>query len=169
MKKKNDETFNPKVQKLLSKLISEEQIASEFYRGCIKATCPCQSAEFGSIFSEIAKDELDDHAAKLIAYAIENDYDVPFKYKDYEKYAEDKVVKQFNALKTGEKTKYYISEAVKSEELAIKSYDEAIHTEDIPYDVVSLLYQNYYDELEHYSKLKILEDALKAGAQLKGF
>ncbi len=115
MRKENDELFSNKVQKILKKLISEEYIASDFYTGCVKSTCKCQAKLFGEMFIDIALDEVNDHAKKLIDWAIDNDYDVPFKYKDYEKFAEPKVVKQFNALKAGQDAKYYIDEAIKSE------------------------------------------------------
>lgn len=169
MKQKNDENYNPKIQKALNKLISEEIIASEQYIGSIVATCTCQSSEFAQIFEGIADDEYDDHYKKLVAYAIANDYDVPFKWKDYEKHADPKAFRLLSSLKTGEKTKYYIEKAVESEKLAVESYMQIAQDPDLPYEFTSICWQIYYDEVEHLSKLAILNDALAAGAELKGF
>lgn len=169
MKQKNDENYNPKIQKALNKLISEEIIAREQYIGSIVATCTCQAAEFAQIFEGIANDEYDDHYKKLVAYAIANDYDVPFKWKDYEKHAEPKLFKILNSLKSGEKTKYYIQKALDAEKLAVESYGQIAQDQDLPYDFTSICWQIYYDEIEHVSRLEILNDALEAGAELKGF
>lgn len=169
MKQKHDENYNPKIQKALNKLISEEVIAHDQYIGSIVATCKCQTDEFAEIFISIAKDELDDHCKKLVEYAIANDYDVPFKWKDYEKHAEPKAFKLLDSLKSGEKTKYYIEKAVESEKLAVESYSQIAQDPDLPYEFTSICWQIYYDEVEHLSKLSILSDALAAGAQLKGF
>ena len=169
MKQKNDENYNPKIQKALNKLISEEIIASEQYIGSIVATYTCQSSEFAQIFEDIADDEYDDHYKKLVAYAIANDYDVPFKWKDYEKHADPNAFRLLSSLKTGEKTKYYIEKAVESEKLAVESYMQIAQDPDLPYEFTSICWQIYYDEVEHLSKLAILNDALAAGAQLKGF
>lgn len=167
MKLKNDKLFNSKIQKILNTLISEEIVATDFYSACTKATFKDQVDKFGKMFVDIANDEKLDHASALIKFAIDNDYDVPFKYKDYEKYANEKMFKLFNNLKSGEKTKYYIEQAIKSEELAIESYTEAMKIEDTPYELYQILMQNYYDEIEHLSKLNTLADALKAKVNLK--
>ena len=121
------------------------------------------------MFVHIAKDELDDHYKKLVAYAIANDYDVPFKWKDYEKYADPKAFRLLNSLKTGEKTKYYIEKAVESEKLAVESYLQIAQDPELPYEFTSICWQIYYDAVDHLSKLAILNDALAAGAELKGF
>ena len=101
MRKKNDKLFSSEIQKILSKLISEEQIAHDFYIGCIVATSQDEAEVFMKMFIETAKDELDDHYRKLVDWAVSNDYDVPFKYKDFEKSADGKVFRSFNSLKTG--------------------------------------------------------------------
>jgi len=61
MKHKNDKNFNPKIQKALNKLISEEIIAHDQYVGSIVATCKCQADDFAKMFVDIANDEYDDH------------------------------------------------------------------------------------------------------------
>lgn len=168
MKKENDEFFDAKVQKVLKKLISEETIAHDFYVGCIAATCTCQSQHFAKVFCETAKDELDDHCKKLVEWAIMNDYDVPFKYKDYEKFADEKVVKQFNSLKQGQDAFYYIQEALKSEQFAIESYEEALKIE-MPYELHAIILQNYYEEFEHLQTLQTMVFAFENNAVLANY
>lgn len=146
------------VQKTLNKLISEELIAGMFYNGCILAVGQTIDKAFYKLFTEIASDELNDHLAHLKAWAVENDYHVPFKLKEYEKYA-NKSYSQLNRIKLDEKVIYYIDEAIKSEEDAIKSYEEAMEDDNIPYDLYAILQQNYYDEVEHLDKLTFIRYA----------
>jgi len=133
---KENESTNPfydkKIQSILKKLISEEVIANMFYIGCIAAACRCQSSRFKELFTEIAVDELDDHAKHLIEWAVENEYEVPFKLRDYEKFAAKSMVKQLDQLKTKKEAIYYVEEALKSEEDALKSYEDAMKYEDVP-------------------------------------
>lgn len=91
--------INTKVQKWIKKLISEEIIAHDLYMGSVMVCDKDQVGMINEMFVHIAEDELAEHAKEMIGWAIQNDYDVPFKYKDYEKYASESVVKQFNALK----------------------------------------------------------------------
>ena len=57
---------------------------------------------------------------------------VGYNVKDYEKFAEKKTVEQFNSLKEEQEASYYVAEAIKSEEEAIKSYNEALEYDDLP-------------------------------------
>ena len=88
-----------KIQKILSKLIAEEMVACEFYVGCVIATEHDVSKHYSKLFLDIAKDERDDHAKHLIEWARANDFKVPFRFKDYEKHADERAVKLLNALK----------------------------------------------------------------------
>ena len=169
MKKEKDPLYNKKIQEALDKLIAEEIIANAFYIGCIVSTSPEKADVFWNMFNDIAIDELDDHYKSLSDYAVDNDYDVVFKYKDLEKNADKRVVKQFNSPKAGQDPKYYVDEAIKSEEYAIESYKKIIDDNELPYEFISILYQNYYDELEHLQKLKILSDAMENNVELNGF
>ena len=124
---KNDNPdYDPKIQKLVNKLISEETIAHDFYIGCIMAVDKDEVCCIENIFVETANDELNDHCKSLVKWAKDNGYDVPFKYKDYEKEASPSVVKQYRDLKTKQSAKFYIEEAIKSEHDAIASYEEAL-------------------------------------------
>lgn len=151
----------PSIQRILNKLIAEEIIANMFYNGCIYEAKEIAVDAFQKLFSEIADDELYDHYAQLKKWALDNGYDVPFKLKDLEKYA-DACVKQLNALKSAKKLAYYIDEAIKSEQDAIKSYEAALKTDDLPYDLNAIMLQNYYDEVSHLDNLTFLKYAIEA-------
>ena len=154
-----------KIQKILSKLIAEEMVACEFYVGCVIATKHDVSKQYSKLFFEIAEDERDDHAKYLIEWARENDFKVPFRFKDYEKHADERAVKLLNALKEDQKAKYYVEKAIESEKLALESYEEALK-EQMPYSLEQILVQNMYDEMDHYEKLEILLAAIEAGVDL---
>lgn len=154
-----------RIQKTLNKIMSEEMLAHMFYMGCIVATCHCQSSEFAKMFTEIAEDELNDHFMHLKEWALFNDYEVPFKMKDYIKFAEADV-KRLDSLKNDQDAIYYVNEAIESEKNAIESYNEAMQDDAIPYDLNALLVQNYYDECDHLEQLSVLKYALEAGAAL---
>ena len=164
--REDDPLYDKEIQKILNKLISEETIANCFYIGCIAAACKCQKTAFSDMFVEIATDEMDDHCKHLCEWAVANDYSVPFKFKDYEKFADKAVVDQFNKLKENEDASYYVAEALKSEEDAIKSYDEALKYEDLPQALNAILLQNRYDEVEHYENLATLKNAIDNSVDL---
>lgn len=165
-KKEENPFYDDKVQKILNKLISEEVIANNFYIGCIAAACKCQKTIFNDMFVEIAEDELDDHCKKMCEWAQANDYSVPYKFKDYEKFAGKNVVDQFDKLKDDQEASYYVEEAIKAEEDAIKSYEEAMKYEELPQDLNAILLQNYYDELEHHENLSTLKMAVDGQVDL---
>ena len=164
---KNDNPdYDPKIQKLVNKLISEETIAHDFYIGCIMAVDKDEVCCIENIFVETANDELNDHCKSLVKWAKDNGYDVPFKYKDYEKEASPSVVKQYRDLKTKQSAKFYIEEAIKSEHDAIASYEEALKNKNLPYELYSIILNNYYDEEEHLEKFQTLLTATEANATL---
>ena len=164
---KNDNPdYDPKIQKLVNKLISEETIAHDFYIGCIMAVDKDEVHCIENIFVETANDELNDHCKSLVKWAKDNGYDVPFKYKDYEKEASPSVVKQYRDLKTKQSAKFYIEEGIKSEHDAIKSYEEALKHKNLPYELYSIILNNYYDEEEHLEKFQTLLTATEANATL---
>lgn len=154
---------NSKIQKWLKRLISEEIIAHDLYVGSVLVCKADQRRMIQDMFNHIAEDELDEHAKCLIDWAVANGYDVPFKYKDYEKCAAESTVKQFNALKSGEDADYYVDQALKAEVDAIASYEEALRLEDVPEDLLPLILRNYYDELQHVDDLDSLKLACEAG------
>lgn len=168
MDKDDMTTKIPSVQKALNRLISEEFVAGMFYNCCLTAAPQPSNEAFDKLFSEIAVDELNDHLANLKRWAIMNDYDVPFTFKHYEKYAEE-AVKQLNSIKRDKDFNYYINEALKSEQDAIKSYEEALKDDNIPYELYVIIQQNYYDELDHLESLNFLNYAFSAEALVAAY
>ena len=158
----------PSVQRALNKLIAEEFIAGMFYNGCLLAAAKVSNEAFCKLFAETAADELNDHLLHLKKWAILNEYDVPFKLKDYEKYAEN-AVKQLNNIKKDKDLDYYIDEAIKSEQDAIASYEEALKDDNIPYDLYAIMQQNYYDEIDHLESLNFLKYAFGAEATVVAY
>ena len=158
MKTKIDKT----VQKWLRRLISEEIIAHDMYIGCVMTCKKDQQDMIRDLFVEIAVDERDEHAKDMIEWALANGYDGPFKYKDYERYACDATVRQFNGLKSDQDSEYYVDQALKAEQDAIKSYEEALQ-DDLPLDLIPIVTRNYYDEIEHLDQLGTMKIACQAG------
>ena len=159
---------NKTVQKWLKRLISEEMIAHDMYVGCVMTCKKDQVQMIRDLFLEIAVDERDEHARDMIDWALANGYDVPFKYKDYEKCASEATVKQFNALKADQDSVYYVDQALKAEQDAILSYEEALD-EELPLDLVPILTRNYYDEVQHLEQLGTMKIACEAGMDLVSF
>lgn len=159
--------YNKKYQNILNKLIAEEVIAHDLYIGCIMSINKEDVCNISNMFNKIAIDEMDDHCKKLADWAYANDYEVIFKYKDYLKYADEKLVSLFNNLKRNESVEYYFKKAIESEECAIKSYKEVLEKQgnDVPYDLYSILIQNSYDEDEHLRDLQDLYYALQHNAE----
>lgn len=165
---KTDNTYdiNDKIQKILNKLISEETIAHDFYVACTMAATKEVAREFSKMFISTAVDEMDDHCRALAQWAHDNGYSVPFKYKDYKKHANSKVFKQLDDLKQGKDAKYYVDEAIKSENDAITSYEEAMKYDGLPYELHSICMKNYYDEQQHLDDLQTLATAIDANTHL---
>lgn len=153
-------------QKILEKLISEERIAVDFYMGALNNVKPEQRALIHDKFKEIALDEKHDHFKKLVKFATLNGYEVPFKYKDFEKFASKKTVNLFNSLKVGEDALYYIEKAIESEKDAIASYEKAL-SEEFVFELQAVLLNNYYDELEHLEELELLYQCTAMGVVIK--
>lgn len=153
-------------QKILNKLISEERIAVDFYLGAISNVNPTQRCIIEEKFTEIGIDEKNDHLKKLVRFANTFGYDVPFKYKDFEKYASKKMVSKFNGLKNGKDALYYIENAIESEKDAIQSYEEAL-AEECVFDFQPVLLNAYYDEIQHLEDLELLCNCVKLGVVLK--
>lgn len=145
----DEERIAKRMQKLLLKLISEEIIAADLYNGAVNSVVPEQAAFIAKKFKEIAEDETNDHRASLEKFALQNEFKIPFKYKDVEKYAERELVSLFNSLKEGEDAVYYIVKAIRSEELAIKSFQESLADEWLYDELQPILLKCYYDEIQH--------------------
>jgi ferritin-like protein len=155
-----------KNEKILKKLISEEWIASNFYEQMIYACVPEERDVICDIFLKNRDDEKNDHYAKLIDFCIENGFDVPCKMSDYEMYADENIVKQFDKWSKGKNAGYYIEQAIKSEEDAVKSYLEVLNDESVFDCIKRLVLEFYYDELEHLGNLNSLLIAYNVSAKI---
>lgn len=147
-----------KVNKELQKLISEEFLAWQLYSQFIWAADLEDSVQFAGLFSEIARDEMDDHLNKLVSYAKQRGYDVPCTNEEYLKYAGEPCTKQFKTkIKKAEDLCYYIDEAIEAEQHAVSSYEASMNVDEIPDDLYQILLQIYYEEIEHLSDLRTLK------------
>lgn len=158
--KKDNPYYNPKVQKILNKLISDEKMASEFYKDFVLRVAPEYRPYVKEAFLDIAKDEFEDHYLGLIQFCEDFGYDIPVGYSEISKYAGDISIKLFNKSKDGQDPKYYVELAIESETESIKDYEKAIsdlEKEKLEYgNLRGILLSNYYDELEHLSTLQFL-------------
>ena len=164
--------YDKKIQDLLNKLISEEMLANMSYRNAIVSGFDIDKIIIDNIkilnkpFQLIANDELADHHKALVIFAIQNGYTVPIQDKEFKKYASDTAWKGYDQMKHGQDTMYYIDLMIELEKDAIKSYEDAMNIDDVPYELYSILQKNYYDECEHLSDLNTLKVATEAGAEL---
>lgn len=154
-----------KVQKALNKLISEEMLAYLTYNAYTIAADPVNIPVIAETFKEIAEDELNDHHANLVAWALAHGYDIPCNYKEYAKHASEVSVAAYDKVKKNQDARYYIEEAIKAECDAIMSYTEFLDADYIPYDLNAIMLQNYYDELEHSEDLRSLLYGIDAKEQ----
>lgn len=162
----NNPFYSKKVQDILNKLISEEMLANETYRGACMVCKLEDAVKLSKPFQTIADDELGDHHRALVTFAACNDYKVPFQEKDYKKYASEVSWKSYDGMKRDADMMYYIDLMIKGEEDAIKSYEEALKVDDVPYELYAILQKNYYDECQHLDDLHTLKIAAEAGADL---
>lgn len=155
-----------KVQEVLSKVISEEMLANLLYHNAVLAMQPEDICKVFDMFKTIADDELDDHHRALCTYAFQNCFAVPFSEKEYKKFADKAQWDAYDSMKKGQDASYYIQLAMQLEVLAVKSYEEMLKDRSLPYDLLSILQKNYYDELQHLEDLKTLSLAAAANANL---
>ena len=161
----NMDKIEKNTQKILEKLISEETLAVEFYKSCVHAIKYEQSCSISEKFLEIAQDEDTDHLDKLLKFAKQNDFNIPFKRKDIEKKASKKMVSLLDKLKAKEDASYYIEQAIISEMDAIKSYQDAM-SQEYMFDLQPILLNNYYDEIKHLEDLQLLLQCVNVGVTL---
>ena len=162
----NYQEINKQTKKAVCKLISEEWIAANLYEQMILGCSSDDRHIIQDLFIKTSSDEKNDHYAKLINYAAENDIDIPCKMSDYTKYAAESVVKQYENWKKGRDASYYIEQALISEVDAINSYTEIINDDNICESLKRLILEIYYDEVEHHSLFSTLNIANSIGAKL---
>lgn len=163
----NDEVEAKLVQKLLNKLISEEWLAGNTYL-LFKTAISKEDPNINSIvqaFDETAVDELSDHMAKLVDFAIQFGYDVPSTFKEFKRFADKNDFELFESFKKDKDSNYYLDQSILSEQRAIASYNKAIAQMDDVYDYngfQALLKTIYYDEVEHLETFKFLKYQVEA-------
>ena len=154
-------------QKIINRVVSESFISNSFFNGCISACSKDQCKIIEKMFTEIASREFENGYVKVNKFAYLNGFDIPFKFKDYEKYANEKIGKIFNALKKDENIEYYVGKAIEFQSLIVESYQEYLSNVDMDIELNALLLNNYYSECETSDKLKILFSSLKSGMYLE--
>ena len=155
--KKMDDRVKNYNQRILKKLISEEYIAWNLYMQCIWVAETEISMLIQGIFTEIANDEFSDHMKKLIDFAKAYDLDVPYKMEQYEKYADENLVKLMPKIKKSDNISYYLDLMIEAEKLAIVSYEEAIDKNGLNDDLYSLILNIYYEECGHLNDLNTVK------------
>lgn len=152
---KNTYDISNKLQRTLKKLISEEWIAYQLYFYSRLAVDREQLPAIDELFKEIGDDELNDHMKHLIEWCNEHEILVPCSVKEFERFADPRVVKQLAALKKKKDAGYYIDEGILSEQYALESYAEALEIDEVMQypELQSELWHIYYDEAEHLAML----------------
>lgn len=162
--------YSKKVQDILYKLISEEMLANLTYHSAVLATTAnlCETAKILEMFKNIADDELYDHHKALCQFAVGNGYQIPTSEKEYKKYASEDCWKLYDSMKKNKDAKYYVELLLKSEQDAVKSYNEVLtkSADEVPYELISIVQKNYYDEVGHLDDLKSLFYSIDACANL---
>ena len=153
-------------QKIINKIISEGFISNSFFNGCVSSCSKDQCKIIEKMFMDIATKEFDNGYIQINKFAYYNDFDVPFKFKDYEKYANEKIVKIFNSLKKDENVEYYVEKAIEFQSLIIESYQEYLQDIDVNIELNALILRNYYSECETLDKLNTLLISIKSGMYL---
>lgn len=156
-----------KTQYLLNKIISEEVLAFESYRcvmlmltGMIKNNYSDKKflKSVHKTVDDLAEDEYEDHAIKLIDYAQAHEYTFPTCNLQYRKYAGQTCSTMSEQLKFGEDIDYYLNYVYILEQDAIASYQNAIREAveaGCDEEFIDILSHNLEDEQEHLEKITI--------------
>ena len=120
------------------------------------------------MFGQIATDELDDHLKQLMEWCMEYEIEFPSTESEFKRAASKPMQKIVSDLKKNKDAGYYIEQAMKQEELAIKSYRDTLDNAEVCQftDLQATLWHIYYDEAEHLENLKTVAIAYEAGADL---
>lgn len=160
-----------KTQYLINKIVSEEMLAFESYRNVMLAlTGMLEANDIDKKFiksvhktvNELADDEYDDHAIKLIKYAQDFNYKFPTSNLEYRKFAGQTCSTLSEQLKYGCDIDYYLNYVYVLEQDAIASYQTAIR-DAVEYNLdeafIDILEHNLKDEIEHAEKIAIAFNA----------
>ena len=160
---KNQE-LNKNIQSALNKLIADEWFAGQIYKNFAMLV---DSQERNLIYDDMmntASDEINDHYAKLVKFALENDYIIPASYTDMKKFADAEDIKLFEKSQKNKTADYYLKEGIDAEIRAIETYEKFLHdkkvTENVDFHMI--LQNNYYDEIEHLNTFKFSMSSYEA-------
>lgn len=161
--KNNKKKTDKDVQTLLTKLISDEWFAGHTYIQFTLLVDKDELAKIADQFIDVASDEMNDHYKNLVEYATNNEYDVPTTYMELKKKADKEDVLAFESGKRGKNALFYINLAIKAEERAISTYEKFVEQDYVKedHDLMTIVNNNYYDEVEHLSQFKFLKDQLE--------
>lgn len=145
----------------LNKLISEEILAFEIYK-IIQTNLIGTDRRVKAIrksLEEIANDEYEDHALKMIDYAVKNNLPFPFDNTDYLKYAGNTVKEVFKSIPHTSDPLILTSLITTLEQDAIESYNASImaaeNDPDFSEKLYSIIVHNLKDEVEHFDTMQV--------------
>jgi ferritin-like protein len=73
---------------------------------------------------DTASDEINDHYAKLIDFALTNGYSIPATYNEMKKFADAEDIKLFEKVQKNKDASYYLKISVEAEIRAIETYEK---------------------------------------------
>lgn len=163
-KEQENSNYNEKVQKALNKLISDEWFAGNVYMQFVLLMDAASRKIAKEQFIDVANDELNDHMASLVDFALTNNYDVPATYSKMKKEADKEDVKLFEDCKRAESLDWYLQQAIDAEERAIETYEKYVDDPEFAaFPILQMTIQNnYYDEVEHLKQFKFMKYTLDA-------
>lgn len=147
-------------------MISEEWFAGQlylFYTSGLKLDD--SASETYELMKELFIDELDDHYINLCNVAKSLEFKIPKNEEDFRKYASDVFVNAYDKTVLQNKDiKFYLEKSIEAEYEAVMSYLGVLNqfeTElnEIP-ELKEVVLNNYYDEIDHYDRLKSILDRI---------
>jgi ferritin-like protein len=164
-KRKLTESFlyDPVLEKKVRGLIADEYIAWQEYF-LMKHALLEDKSEAAALFLKNADDELNDHYEKLVNWAKASQFKIPVTLSEIR----DSANSPFIALSQDMSVFDFIKIAIKSEELAISAYADAIefarmtNKDNSLQELLVILYSNYGDEKEHREDLQLLKEKMSA-------
>ena len=168
MEKNENSLASATLQKAVQKLIAEEYSAYQLYFFSKFAVKAEDRGVIVDLFDQIAADELNDHLKTLAEWCAEYGVDIPATESDFKKAGSKPMQKIVSDLKKNKDAGYYLEQAVKQEELAMKSYKDVLENSEVSQftDLQSALWHIYYDEAEHMQNLNTAIIAYEAGDSL---
>ena len=159
------EQKDTKVQKALSKLVSDEWFAGQTYRQFILLVKPEDRSKIAGEMLDVANDELDDHLRSLVDFGLSYGFSVPSTYNEMKKEVSKEDLKLFEDCKKGQDAEFYLDQAIEAEKRAIETYQKYVDDYEFAHELQDfklIVRNNYYDEIDHLEKFKFMKDSLEA-------